>query len=94
MFVLHTYIILCDTQLHYEFPCRDIGMFLSSHFIESTLESNQRLIEESDKGVINDFDEQLIKDCRKCAVNRLKVAQKCQNNRNGVSLRNHKSNQI
>ena len=75
MFVLHTYIILCDTQLHYGFPCRDIGMFLPSHFIDSTLESNQRLIEESDKGVINDFDEQLIKDCRKCAVNRLKVAQ-------------------
>ena len=47
----------------------------SFQVILSTLESNQRLIEESDKGVINDFDEQLIKDCRKCAVNRLKVAQ-------------------
>ena len=44
-------------------------------FIDSMLKSDQSLIEESDIGVINDIDEQLIKGCSKSVVNRLKVAQ-------------------
>ena len=45
------------------------------------------------KGVINDFDEQLIRGWWK-SDSKLHKISKCQNNRNGGSLRNQKSNQI
>ena len=45
------------------------------------------------KGVINDFDEQLLRGWWK-SDSKLHKISKCQNNRNGGSLRNQKSNQI